>query len=162
MDTKNINLLELVGILGAAVMIIGVFLTWGSIEISTAFGSDMMEWTGWEIFNHVDDISTDADYAPIVALVCGILALISAIVPMFLSDDGYSNIFKLMNLIVTVLGIIALVCMVMFYSGFVESSTVAGIITGTADVGTGFWLCIVGGAITVIGGLLPIAKKIMA
>lgn len=160
MDVKNINLLELVGILGAIVMIVGVFLTWGTAEISTALGSGTMEWSGWDIYNHVDDISTDYDYAPLVALVCGILALIAAIVPMFLSSDNYGNIFKIMNLAVLIIGLVAVVCMALFYTNFVDSFNAAGV-TGTMTVGTGFWLCMIGGVITVIGGILPIVNKLI-
>lgn len=162
MDVKNINLLELVGILGAAVMVIGVFLTWGVVDITAVIGDRTMEWSGWDIYQHVDGISTDADYAPLIALVCGILALITAIVPMFLGNEKYSDVFKILNLVVTVLGIIAVICMAVFYSGFVDSVGIEGMVMSSADVGGGFWLCMIGGIITVVGGILPIVNKLLS
>ncbi len=160
MNTKEINLLELVGIIGAIILVVSVFLAWGTVEVTSGTGTLTMEWSGWEIFNK-DNISADAYYAPIVALICGILALISAIVPMFMTKPELGYIFDLMNMAVIVLGAIAIVCMAVFYNGFVGSVDV-GMTFESAKVGAGFWLCLAGGIITVVGGILPIIRKLMA
>ncbi len=160
MNTKDINLLELVGIIGAIIMVVSVFLIWGIVEVTSGTGILTMDWSGWEIFNKEADMTTDAYYAPVIALVCGILAIISAIVPMFMTKPELAYIFDIMNMAVIVLGVIAIVCMAVFYNSFVDSVDI-GMTIESAKVGTGFWLCLAGGIITVVGGILPVIRKLM-
>jgi hypothetical protein len=80
---------------------------------------------------------------------------------MFMTKPELGYIFDLMNMAVIVLGVIAIVCMVVFYNGFVGSVDV-GMVVESAKVGTGFWFCLAGGVITVVGGILPIIRKLMA
>lgn len=81
-DVKSINWLGVIAIIGALLMIIGVFVSWASIDLGSWGGTDSV--SGWEIATDDDGDMFSYNYAPLVALVCGIISLIAMIVPMVL------------------------------------------------------------------------------
>lgn len=161
MDKKNINLLGLVAFVGAIIMIVGVFLTWGKFEITSLIGGSSETVTGWEIFNDGKD-SIDYYYAPIVALACGIVALIAMILPTIDSSSKMDKVNKILSIVVLIVAVVSIVFMVQFYNGFTAATDFGGLVGAKSSVQTGFWLCLAGGIITAIGGILPILKKITA
>lgn len=92
------------------------------------------------------------NYAPLVALVCGIISLIAMIVPMVLPAK---NIGKMLGAVGLILAIVALILTALFYSDF--DNAMYGI--EYLDVGAGVWIVMVGSIITILGGILDIVKK---
>lgn len=162
MDKKNINILGLVAFVGAIIMIVGVFLTWGKFEITSIIGSSSTEFTGWDMYTDDSDNKLEYYYAPLVALICGILAIVAMILPTIDASKKMDNINKILSLVVLIVSIVSIVFMVLFYTNFTDSVDVGGFVGAKTSVETGFWLCLVGGVITAIGGILPIMKKITA
>lgn len=165
------NLLGIVGIVGALLMVIGVFLNW--MELSYSYdlpiigtGSETYGYTGMDVFGK-DIVSVGGEslrfadmtsyyYAPVVALACGVVALIASFLPVFLRG----GISKLLGALALVLAVVAIVVSFLYYSdisGYAFSESALGI-TVSLSVGAGLWMVIVGAAVTVIGGILDIAK----
>ena len=63
-------------------MIIGVFVSWASTDLGSWGGTESV--SGWTIATDDDGEMFSYNYAPLVALVCGIISLIAMIVPMVL------------------------------------------------------------------------------
>lgn len=146
-ETKQYNVLGIVAIIGALLMIIGVFLSWIDISVfGTIEGS-----SGWEV-------ATDSDgeigysYAPIVALACGVISLIAMIFPMIMPAK---NIGKALGALGLILSIVTIIVTILFYNDL-DTGTLFGI---SVNVGAGVWVVIVGAAITIIGSILDLAKK---
>ncbi len=153
MDSK-FNLLGIIALVGAIIMIVGVFLTWLSLDILG--GTATM--SGMDVFNDGDS-DFSYGFVPLVALICGIIALVLMIVPTFVNVDKFEKINNILGLITLILSIIVVICGFLFY---LQSWDVLGTkvsLTDVYDVGIGFWLVIVGGIITMIGGLMPIIKN---
>lgn len=146
-ETKQYNVLGIIAIVGALLMIIGVFLSWIDISIlGNVEGS-----SGWEI-------ATDSDgeieyyYAPIVALVCGVISLIAMIFPMVMPAK---NIGKALGALGLILAIVTIIVTILFYNDL-DTGTIFGI---SISIGAGVWVVIAGAVITIIGGILDLAKK---
>ncbi len=142
------NILGLIGIIGAILMIVGVFLKWLSF---LGFGDA----SGWDVFN-----SWRGDYGygfvPLIALISGIVSLCLMIAPTFIKADHLKKVFVVLGVIAMILAIITLIASILFY---IQSWTVAGVtvkLTDIYEVGIGFWLVLAGSIITVIGGLVPV------
>lgn len=162
MQVKSINYLSIVGIIGAILLIVGVFLTWASITIPGILGlsSTTYDFTGMDFFNKVDGVAdgTQYTYVPLVALVLGILSLVGMIITIF-DVQPLEKVNKYIGLVVFVLSIVALVLLLLFYlQSFdysIGSVTASMKFTDVYDIGVGFWLTLAGSIITVVGGLLP-------
>lgn len=146
-DIKQYNILGIVAIIGALLMIIGVFLSWA--EMSFIGFSESA--SGW-------DIATDSDgevgywYAPIVALVCGVISLIAMIFPMIMPAK---NIGKALGALGLILAVVTIIVTVLYYNdlGSISSDYFS------FGAGAGVWVVIVGAVITIIGAILDFAKK---
>ena len=168
-ETKQFNVLGIVGIIGALLMVIGVFLNWLEFSVTIPIiGSESWNYTGMDIFNtdiigEGDNAVTFSDitsysYAPIVALACGVISIIATIVSTVLCKG---NIGKIMGAIALILAIVAIVLGFLFYgdvSGYAFSESIFGF-SASLSIGAGLWVVIAGAIITVIGGILDIAKK---
>ena len=132
-------------------MIIGVFVSWASIDLGSWGGTDSV--SGWEIATDDDGEMFSYNYAPLVALVCGIISLIAMIVPMVLPAK---NIGKMLGAVGLILAIVVLILTALFYSDFDNAMYGIG---EYLDVGAGVWIVMVGSIITILGGIIDIVKK---
>lgn len=151
MDMKNMNLLGIIAIIGAVILIVGVFLTWLSIGDATA--------SGWKVYTDAKDSGMKYTFVPLVALICGIISLVLMIVPTFMNVDKFKQINVILGLIALILAIVVVICGILFYT---QSWTAYGITVKLTDIykiGIGFWLVLIGGIITMVGGLMPIIKE---
>ena len=151
MDMKNMNLLGIIAIIGAVILIVGVFLTWLSIGDATA--------SGWKVYTDAKDSDMKYTFVPLVALICGIISLVLMIVPTFMNVDKFKQINVILGLIALILAIVVVICGILFYT---QSWTVLGVTVKLTDIykiGIGFWLVLIGGIITMVGGLMPIIKE---
>ena len=154
--TSKVNLFGLIGFIGTIILIVGVFLGWITLEYG-AFGStESMSATGWEIFNDEDykDVF-EYSYAPIIALVCGVISLITTLLPIVYKNEKVTRILGIVTLI---LAVVAIVIGFMFYGGVGDSVEIFGM-SASVGVDIGFWLCMVGAIITAIGGIVDILKN---
>lgn len=168
-DTSKINVLGIIGIIGALLMIIGVFLSWLDFSITIpVLGSESWSYSGMDIFG--TDIIGEGEYTvsfaditgyyyvPIVALVCGILSLIMTIVPTVFNKG---KIGKILGALALILAIVTVVLSFLYYgdvSGYEISESLFGI-SVNLSIGAGLWVVIAGSIITILGGILDIAKK---
>lgn len=151
MDMKNMNLLGIIAIIGAVILIVGVFLTWLSIGDATA--------SGWKVYTDAKDSDMKYTFVPLVALICGIISLVLMIVPTFMNVDKFKQINVILGLIALILAIVVVICGILFYT---QSWTAFGVtikLTDIYKIGIGFWLVLIGGIITMVGGLMPIIKE---
>ena len=180
MDFKEMNPLGIIGIIGAIILVIGVFLGW----IGPTSGSGTT-YTGWDIWNNVDHLfkphtedlgvgyikysGVPGYFAPLVALICGIISIVLMIIPTVFGKDKLGNIGGILGIIALILSVVVVICALLMYTGSVtiETYTAGGeLISKVSEkvagdgVGfkIGFWLVLVGGIITMIGGLMPILK----
>ena len=155
---SNINILGILGIIGGAMMIVGVFLDWVTINV---VGVTIGSATGWDIFDGLKDAgSIKYTYLPLLDLICGIIAVIAMIVPTFANVDGYKKANNVLGIVVTVLSIAVIVISILFLT---QSWTIGPVSIHMSDfIQFGFWICMIGAVITLIGGIMPIAKNRMA
>jgi len=168
MDSRNMNFLGFIGLIGAIILVIGAFLGWISYE---ALG-ETKSYSGWDIFSNVDSIATG--YSPyglqvagpmaysfvaLVAVVCGIISLVLMIVPTFANTEKYEKINNILGLIALICSIIVVICGILWYTQSITYLGATKPLTEWYSVGIGFWLVLVGGIITLIGGLTPIIKN---
>ena len=180
MDFKEMNPLGIIGIIGAIILVVGVFLGW----LGPTSGSGTT-YTGWDIWNNVDSIfkphtedyglgyikysGVPGYFAPLVALICGIISIVLMIIPTIMGKDKLGNIGGILGIIALILAVVVVICAILMYTGSVtvETYTAGGeliskVTSKVASDGVGFkigfWLVLVGGIITMIGGLMPILK----
>jgi len=163
MDTKNMNLLGIIGIIGAIILVVGVFLGWFSPgETAKAIGGETV--SGWDVFDDGDDSELKYTFVPLVALICGIISLVLMIVPTFMNVDKFKQINNILGLVALILAIVVVICGILFYTqkidlGFEEVGLTKFLDSMDYKIGVGFWLVLVGGIITLVGGLMPILKE---
>lgn len=151
------NIVGIVGLLGAVLLIIGVFLTWVELDVSSLFGSSSQSFSGMDVYSNDDGYFDDISYgyAPLVALIAGIVALFTTIVPMFYRNDG---VWKALGVVTLVLGIVTVILGFLF-RGDVSDGFDIGVLKASVSVGAGLWVCIAGGILLIIGAIIDIVKK---
>ena len=152
MDIKETNPLGIIGIIGAIIMIVGVFLNW--ITLDAGFlGST--SWTGLEVFNgdkHLNDLlNVKYAFVPLFALICGIISLALMILPTVMNNEKFEKINNILGIVTLVLSIIVVIFGILFLTQDLG--------TKYASIQIGFWLTFIGGIITLIGGAMPIVKN---
>ncbi|MBE6528128.1 MAG: hypothetical protein E7Z64_03015 [Thermoplasmata archaeon] len=161
MDSQQFNYLGIIGIVGAALMVIGVFMNW--ITIDAVLGDDI-KYSGMDIWSDRGDkyeLPNQLKYTfvPLFSLIAGIIALLLMILPTFMNMDKFQNINNILGIVATVLSLIVVVCGLLFYFQTPDDwddplRKIDGI-----KINFGFWLVIVGAIITFIGGAMPILKN---
>ncbi len=171
MDMKNINLLGIIALVGAIILVVGVFLGWLSLKDV----ADAKTYTGWDIQNNVDNIVSGYSFGigstaklgysfvPLVALICGIISLVLMIVPTIMNTEKFEMINNILGIVALILAAVVVICGILFYTQTLTTTTILGNasakITEVYNFGIGFWLVLVGGIITLVGGLMPIIKN---
>lgn len=168
MASKNVNWMGIIGLIGSILMIVGVFLTWATMQLSIlGFGVEA-SFSGLDVFNGtgsvtllgqtevLDDVEFEYAYAPIVCLVAGIIALITTIVPIVYNKNPTVN--RVLGAVSLILAIVAIILAVMFTTQM-DSASVEDFVAASLSAGAGVWVSIVGGVILAIGGIVDIAKK---
>lgn len=168
MDMKDMNLMGIIGIIGAVLLVIGVFIGWlqaDTTAMKLLFGTT--EYTGWDIQNNLNDITAKTanysglaySFVPLVCLICGIISLLLMVVPTFMNVEKFAQINNILGIIALILAIVAVICGFLFE---MQTCSLLGVeykLTEQFKIGMGFWLCIIGAIITVIGGIMPILKN---
>ena len=157
MESKDMNFLGIVGIVGAILMVIGVFLTWGSYD--TFLGT--VNLSGMDFFNKVDGVYSGTKYTwvPLVSLLCGIISILLMILPTFMNGDNLKQINNILGIVALVLALLVIIFGILFAT---QSFTYLGTshsFTYYYKLGIGYWFVIIGAVITFIGGIMPILKN---
>ena len=171
MDFKDTNPLGIIGIIGAIILVVGVFLAWltpDTAAMQLLFGDKA--YSGWDIQGNLNGIKDASGlyqglgyaFVPLVALICGIISLIIMIVPTVMNADKFKQINNILGIVALILAIVVVVCGILFWMQSITwgtgSTTISYKLTELYKIGIGFWLVLVGGIITMVGGLMPIIK----
>ena len=163
-SSGNVNWMGIIGLIGAVLMIAGVFLTWAEMNISILGFSSSVTMSGMDVFNgtvtiegqEFSDVEFDYAYAPIVCLVAGVLSLITTIIPIVYNKIPTIN--RILGAVSLILAIVALVLAIMF-NGQMDAVDFEGLASASVSAGTGVWVCVAGGVLLAIGAIVDIAKK---
>lgn len=169
-DVKNMNIVGILGILGAILMVICVFLAWGSIELTLLGETETYAFSGWDLYSDAEVTSilgqsitisdfelTEYSYAPLVALICGVIGIITAILPRFL-DNGLVN--KVLGIVSFILAIVAVIIMVLYMTDLSYEDGIMEIATSVKiSASYGLYIGIVGAVLMIIGGLSDVVFK---
>ena len=157
MESKDMNFLGIVGIVGAILMVIGVFLTWGSYD--TLFGT--VNVSGMDFFNKVDAVypGTKYTWVPLVSLLCGIISILLMILPTFMNGDNLKQINNILGIVALVFSLLVIIFGILFITQTFENAYVTVKFGDVYKTGIGFWLTLIGAIITFIGGIMPILKN---
>ncbi len=158
MASSNINILGIIGIVGAILMIVGVFLAWAELNI---LGVSLGTISGWDIFSN-SDVGSIVKYTftPLVALIGGILAIVLMVIPTFANTETMQKASNILGIISIIIAIAVIVLGILFMT---QSWDVLGKnISMMNYIQYGFWLTLIGAIITAIGGIMPIAKNRMS
>ena len=149
------NVLGIVALIGALLMIVGVFVAWVDLSITSIIGNASSNYTGWQVYT--DDTFADAkyNYAPLVTLIAGIVAFFTAVLPIVLKNATANRILGIVSLI---LGVVALILMVLF-NGTMDSLVILGYKVASTSAGTGLWISLAGSVLLILGAILDIAGK---
>ena len=158
METKDMNFLGIIAIVGALLMVIGVFLTWGTLDLSI-FGSKAL--SGMDFFNKVNGVvdGTKYTWVPLVALICGIIALLVMILPTFFNTEQFKQINNILGIVALVLSLLVIIFGILFITQSFDNGLTTYKFGDVYKIGIGFWLTLVGAIITFIGGVMPILKN---
>lgn len=160
MDSQQFNYLGIIGIVGAALMVIAVFMTWMEYTVDLGIlGSKTYTYSGWDIFSERNDECDGLKYTfvPLFSLIAGIIALLLMILPTFMNMEKFQNINNILGIVATVLALIVIICGILFWLQTPEDWNDK--LKDVWDFKFGFWLVIVGAVITFIGGAMPILKN---
>ena len=156
MEMKDMNLLGIIGLVGAIILVVGVFLGWLSLDV----GGSSQNFSGLDIFNKkgsIDDLDVKYTFVPLAALICGIISLALMILPTFMNSEKFATINNILGLVALVLAVVVVICGILFYTQTFGDYNYK--LTSVFDVKIGFWLTLVGGIITLVGGLMPIINN---
>lgn len=158
MDFKEMNPLGIIGVIGAIIMVVGVFLNWvtydnglpGILHVS-------FSWTGLEVFNGDKNLTfylqeIKYTFLPLFSLICGIIAIVLMILPIVKNDDKFATINNVLGIIVLILSAIVVIFGILFLTQDMKP-------LGSSSIQIGFWLTFIGGIITLVGGAMPIVKN---
>ena len=154
--TSKVNLFGLIGFIGTIILIVGVFLNWVTLDLSSIIGNKSVSISGWNSYGDADYKGRfEYAYAPLIALVCGVISLITTLLPIVYKNE---KVTKILGIVTLILAVVAIVISVLFYTNISESYDLY-LATYTSSVAVGFWLCLVGAIITALGGIVDILKN---
>ena len=152
MDTKNLNLLGIISLVGALAVRGGVFMTW--------LATDLLEYTitGWELYTEwTDIIDTKYTFLPLADLIFGIAVMMLMIMPTFCNGDRFKKTNNILGLITVVVAIVMMVISALFIVKDID------ILWFTIHIGNhlkmGFWMTLIGMVLIIVGGFMPLVKN---
>ena len=151
---------QFIGIMGAVLVIISFFLTWGTQTIT--FLGEEFNYTGMDFFNKemwmegTNNYDSWQNLIPLIALVLAVVALIISIVPG--ESLGGEKTEKMIGVVAIVISIVLLVMTVLFMTWFggIEMFLMEN------SLGIGAYLCLIGSILVFVVGIMPLLKKTMA
>ena len=161
METKDMNFLGIIAIIGAILMIVGVFLAWGTYD--NLLG-ETVKVSGMDFFNDKGMEGTKYTWVPLVALICGIISLLLMILPTFMNVEKFQQINNILGIVALVASLVVIIFGILFINQEFTYSSIFGLkvtakFSDFYNTGIGFWFTLIGAIITFIGGIMPILKN---
>ena len=157
METKDMNFLGIIAIVGAILMVIGVFLAWGTYDGI----SGTVKVSGMDFFNGDCIKGTEYTWVPLVALICGIISLLLMVLPTFMNVDKFQQINNILGIVALVMALLVIIFGILFITQ--EFSYLGGNVKvkfgDYYKTGIGYWFTMIGAVITFVGGIMPILKN---
>lgn len=143
-DVKS-NLFGILAIVGGLLMIVGVFMDWVVFDLDF-LGTETV--SGMEVLDELesDEVSM---YAPMIALVIGVVSLLVGGVSLLGKADDMKRIMSIATIILAIVVVIF---------AFMFNGELSGDDFGIVEAGTGLWIALVGGIVSAVGGVLGIVK----
>lgn len=143
-DVKS-NLFGILTIVGGLLMIVGVFMDWVVFDLGF-LGTETV--SGMEVLDELesDEVSM---YAPMIALVIGVVSLLVGGVSLLGKADDMKRIMSIATIILAIIVVIF---------AFMFNGELSGDDYGIVEAGTGLWIALVGGIVSAVGGVLGIVK----
>ena len=143
-DVKS-NLFGILAIVGGLLMIVGVFMDWVVFDLGF-LGTETV--SGMEVLDELesDEVSM---YAPMIALVIGVVSLLVGGVSLLGKADDMKRIMSIATII---LAIVVVIFAFMFNGELSDDDF------GIVEAGAGLWIALVGGIVSAVGGVLGIVK----
>ncbi|MBE6528462.1 MAG: hypothetical protein E7Z64_04775 [Thermoplasmata archaeon] len=149
----NRRLLNLIIVVAAVIMLIGVYTTWMSVDIPGLADESL---TGWEIYDDTEEPEdfdeTCAKYAPLVTLIFAILLILVPIATMFISN----TVAKIGSALAIPFSIVSLFFLIKTYMYIKDKIDEAGIFGDYIEIGFGLYLSMVGCIVAIVGGFIAI------
>ncbi len=150
---------QLIGILGAILVIVAFFLSWVDIS-GSVLGFERTEGiTGMEFFDgeYVQDKDAWQNMIPLITLILAVIALIISVVPgEYLGGAKTEGALGVVSIIIS----IALIIVTILFMTWIETGSVDfGFGQGSVKYGIGAYLCLVGSILVFIVGILPLFKS---
>lgn len=154
----NINIIGLVAVAGAFMMILSVFLEWGTMSVSTFWNSGSI--TGWELFQGIRVMGptgmpetvdlTDYDYSAAVMLAAGVVGFLAAAFSLSPLSRTVRSAAYAVSMVVS---LVSVVVAVLLYQSLIGSSY------GWIEPSYGLWVGVAGGILSIIGFIALTARK---
>lgn len=143
-DVKS-NLFGILAIVGGLLMIVGVFMDWVVFDLGF-LGTETV--SGMEVLDELgsDEVSM---YAPMIALVIGVVSLLVGGVSLLGKADDMKRIMSIATIILAIIVVIF---------AFMFNGELSGDDFGIVEAGAGLWIALVGGIVSAVGGVLGIVK----
>lgn len=143
-DVKS-NLFGILAIVGGLLMIVGVFMDWVVFDLGF-LGTETV--SGMEVLDELgsDEVSM---YAPMIALVIGVVSLLMGGVSLLGKADDMKRIMSIATIILAIIVVIF---------AFMFNGELSGDDFGIVEAGAGLWIALVGGIVSAVGGVLGIVK----
>lgn len=126
-------------------MIVGVFMDWVVFDLGF-LGTETV--SGMEVLDELesDEVSM---YAPMIALVIGVVSLLVGGVSLLGKADDMKRIMSIATIILAIVVVIF---------AFMFNGELSGDDYGIVEAGAGLWIALVGGIVSAVGGVLGIVK----
>ena len=149
MDTNNLNLLGMIGLVGAVMMICGTFMTWIGKPLYLS---------GWDFFiKWTEILKIKNTFLPVLDVILGAVIFALMILPTFCNKDHFRKLNIIFGLTTAVLAAALLILSVLF---MVKEITVMFFPIRIIDyLDIGFWMTFAGTVAVLIGGFMPLAKN---
>lgn len=143
-DVKS-NLFGILAIVGGLLMIVGVFMDWVVFDLGF-LGTETV--SGMEVLDELgsDEVSM---YAPMIALVIGVVSLLVGGVSLLGKADDMKRIMSIATIILAIIVVVF---------AFMFNGELSGDDYGIVEAGAGLWIALVGGIVSAVGGVLGIVK----
>lgn len=150
---------QLIGIVGAILVIVAFFLSWSDIS-GSILGFERTEgFTGMQFFDgeYVQDSDAWQNMIPLITLILAVVALIISVVPgEYLGGAKTEGALGVISIVISiVLIIVTILFMTWLETG---SGDFFGLGQGSIKYGIGAYLCLVGSILVFIVGILPLFK----
>lgn len=143
------------GLIGAVLMIAGVFMTWVDYELYYTISTTTKSYTGLQVANKESILTLEYYDLPQYTLYAGVASVITCIVSVFLKPGTASRLLGVITIVIAeYIGIF----MILFYQQM-GSLSMAGVVSLTVKMGSGFIMSMAGVGLAFLSGIAVILTR---